>query len=502
MMNSRSMRILIAIMSVSLLGLVAIQFFWVRHMIHLKDSQFRDNFNSALHELVDQIDVEQDGEFIAVNDTGWQHIDSAREQRRRTVIIREFGQGVEDTFIHDQIDIMVRSDEADLTAPLDHNEKQHRSKTVIFHSETNLDTGEQLHKVIRLDGEKGVVAIRQRELDTKLKRILGEYGIKTRFELKIGEENPFNNVWTPDDKANSREAVFHKALHTGEGGDNPNSIFVKVPESRSSVLDHMNVILPTSGLLIMIISICFGLTLWTFYRQKKISEMKSDFINNMTHEFKTPISTISLAGQALMDPELEHSAEQREKFTSVIIQENQRLQQHVDRVLEIARLERGDNRLKLEQLDGNDAVLEEAGRYEQQVAGLGGRIDLDLQAQDSSILADKVHFAAIISNLIDNAVKYSPEQPKILLHTHNKDNQLEITITDHGIGMSKEVQRKVFDKFFRAQSGNVHDVKGFGLGLNYVKKMVEAHGGEIGINSEPGQGTTVALRFPLQQKNS
>jgi two-component system phosphate regulon sensor histidine kinase PhoR len=224
--------------------------------------------------------------------------------------------------------------------------------------------------------------------------------------------------------------------------------------------------------------------------------MKNGLINNMTHELKTPISTVSLAVEALNDKEIENSS-LKSKYLNVINEENKRLYNQVEKVLQIAAIEKNDYNLKKEYLQMNETIRHVAENMSMQIEQKGGRINLIEEATSDQVNGDKTHLTNIILNLLDNANKYSPDSPNITIRTENNHENFIVSIQDKGLGMSKEQQKHIFEKFYRVPTGNVHDVKGFGLGLAYVHRMVEAHSGKISVESEPGKGSKFSVMLPL-----
>lgn len=227
--------------------------------------------------------------------------------------------------------------------------------------------------------------------------------------------------------------------------------------------------------------------------------MKSDFVNNMTHEFKTPISTISLASEMLMKPTVLESKNRILKYATVIYDENSRLKNQVEQVLHIALLDKSAFRLKIKEINAHKLIDQCIRNFKLIVRERKGKISCKLEAANPVIYADKIHFANILTNLLDNANKYSSEAPDILVATKNSNNGLIITVEDKGIGISQENQKQVFKKLYRVPTGNIHNVKGFGLGLFYVKKIVETHGGYIKVKSELLKGSTFEIFFPFNK---
>lgn len=253
-------------------------------------------------------------------------------------------------------------------------------------------------------------------------------------------------------------------------------------------------------IIVCLILIFFGFTLSVIIRQKRISEVKTDFINNMTHELKTPISTIGLSSETLLKEDFNQDPERLKRYAGIIYKENKRLETQVERVLNIAKLNKNELSLKLEKVAIHEMLEEAADSFRFNQVSEGGAINLKLNAKNHELNGDQVHLMNIFFNLIDNAVKYAEEAPIITIETLNYKKGITIQIMDNGVGIKKEHQKQIFEKFYRVPTGNIHDVKGFGLGLYYVKTIVEAHNGTINVNSEVGKGTTFSIWLPLNLK--
>ncbi len=256
-------------------------------------------------------------------------------------------------------------------------------------------------------------------------------------------------------------------------------------------------LLASSLIFSLIILLTFALSLYYIFRQKKISAMKTDFINNMTHEFKTPIATIGVATDSIVNDKVLHDPKKIRYFAGMIKKENARMNRQVEDILTIARLDRNDFEFKWESLNLHEIIAETIQSINLQVEKRGGKIIARLNAANPMVTTDRMHCTNVIYNLLDNAVKYSDGPPQITIETKNASVGVEVTVTDNGIGMSRHVQAKVFERFYRKTSGDIHNVKGFGLGLSYVKAVVEANGGSIKLKSEPGRGSTFTLFFPF-----
>ena len=249
----------------------------------------------------------------------------------------------------------------------------------------------------------------------------------------------------------------------------------------------------------LVLLVTFIFTIYTIFRQKKLTEIKNDFINNMTHEFKTPISTISLAAQMLNDPAVGKSPQMFKHISGVINDETKRLRFQVEKVLQMSMFERQKATLKMKEVDANELVYNVTNTFRLKVENCNGTLDVALDADDPFVFVDEMHFTNVIFNLLDNALKYKKPDVNIKLkvRTWNEGGKLHISIEDNGIGIKKENLKKIFDKFYRVHTGNLHDVKGFGLGLAYVKKIITDHKGTIRAESELNVGTKFIIVLPL-----
>ncbi len=271
---------------------------------------------------------------------------------------------------------------------------------------------------------------------------------------------------------------------------------VQFPAIEANLISQMGIWGFSSAVLLIVIFF-FVYTLFVILKQRRLSEVQKDFINNMTHEFKTPISTIAISTEVLKDPGIIHTPERLLNYATIIQNENQRLKQQVERVLQMARIEKEDIGLKKEKADVHELIKEAVKNISLTLIEKKGSITLDLKAKPSSALVDKLHFTNVIYNLLDNAIKYTQQAPKIIIRTETVGNSILLEVQDNGIGINDEEQRKIFHRFYRVSTGNLHDVKGFGLGLNYVKLITEAHKGKITVSSLLGNGSTFKLVLPI-----
>jgi two-component system phosphate regulon sensor histidine kinase PhoR len=255
-----------------------------------------------------------------------------------------------------------------------------------------------------------------------------------------------------------------------------------------------------SSILLAIVFSFFGFSVYLIIRQKRLSEMKTDFINNMTHELKTPISTISLSSEVLMSDDITENPERLKQYAKIIYNENARLKNQVEKVLQLAALDNENIQLKLERMDLHEVIRKASDSLELTVGERGGEIIYNLNAENHIVKGDMVHITNVMYNLLDNANKYSPNAPQIIIETRNENDNLIISVSDRGIGIPKDTIKFIFDKFYRVPTGNVHNVKGFGLGLYYVKTIVGAHNGKIWVNSLPGKGSQFLISLPIYKE--
>ena len=291
--------------------------------------------------------------------------------------------------------------------------------------------------------------------------------------------------------------VLHAIPLTGFEHSDRHMLVVYFPKQTSMIMKQMVVWLGLSALFIIVLILSFYFTIIFFLRQKKLSEMKSDFVNNMTHEFKTPISTISLASEMLMNKKIQQDPEKAARYAKIIYDENARLQSQVEEVLRIALLDKGEIKIKNKEVDLHKLITKTVHSFNLTVKQRNGIIQTFFYAKEFILSVDRDHVRNVLSNLIDNAIKYSPEAPEISITTRNNDTGIIISVEDKGIGISHKNQKDIFKKLYRVPTGNIHNEKGFGLGLYYVKSIVEMHGGHVKLSSEPGKGSRFDVFLPF-----
>jgi len=334
-------------------------------------------------------------------------------------------------------------------------------------------------------------------LDSALKRKNITLDYKYTVLTQIDGKNAYI-MGSKDYKPEKKTKPYKSLLFAYNDQVKPDYLCVYFPEQGNSFFKSTSFLVIPSLVLTLIIIVIFIVTLQIILRQKKISQIKNDFINNMTHELKTPISTISLASQMLRDSSVSLSKSTVDHISGVIFDESKRLSNQVEKVLQNAVFNEGKLKLKFTQIDLNKLAETVASNFEIRVSNENGELKTDLQAENPYIKGDEVHITNVIFNLLDNAVKYSASNPQIELSTENKNGFVIVQVKDNGIGIPKEHQTQIFERFFRVPTGNIHNVKGFGLGLSYVKRIIDAHNGKIKVDSTLGKGTRFRLYFPLK----
>ncbi|UJP65734.1 sensor histidine kinase [Mongoliitalea daihaiensis] len=351
-----------------------------------------------------------------------------------------------------------------------------------------------------LEGQQNILSrldtVQVREL---FRNQLKERGIGQPFELAIIEDAkvmiPLTDIL---DSSSLVSKGIQAKLFPSDILGKDNFLVVNFPNKRNYILRQIWVPLISSLSFLTIVIFCFVYAIRVIILQKKLSEIKNDFINNMTHEFKTPIATVSLAVEALQDPAFAQEETFRKRYLNIIKDENKRLGTQVEKVLQAATLDKQDLKLKLEQIELREIVEKITAQFALQVEKKGGEISLVAEVEHTQLQGDAFHIAHIINNLLDNALKYTPSKPTIEIRLWEDGQYLCVSVKDNGLGMSKDSAKKIFEKFYRVPTGNIHDVKGFGLGLAYVKTMVEAHQGLVTVSSELGKGSTFTIKLPKQ----
>lgn len=337
-----------------------------------------------------------------------------------------------------------------------------------------------------------------KQLDQDLKAELMNNGINIPYHFTVTTQDGREVYRCPDYTDDGEEYTYSQMLFRNDPASKTGIVRINFPDINSYIYSSVRFMIP-SVIFTIVLLITFIFTIVVIFRQKRYTEIKNDFINNMTHELKTPIASISLAAQMLNDPSVAKSETMMTHLGKVINDETKRLRFLVEKVLQMSMFDKKKAVFKKKELDLNEMVESIAGTFNLRVEHTGGKIYTEIEAENSSIFVDEVHFQNAITNLMDNAVKYSkPDLPlDIYIHTWNDEQHLYLSIRDTGLGIKRENLKKIFNKFYRVHTGNVHDVKGFGLGLAYVKKIIDLHDGEIKVESELGKGTQFTIKLPI-----
>jgi two-component system phosphate regulon sensor histidine kinase PhoR len=505
----------------ALIGLVITQIYWINDAIQLKNEEFDKNVSSALYSSIDEYHKTKKAipvprQKFQMKKTGHHGCeinvrDSLIISETDTITLRIVdccmkGQGEEIMFKQRQVvteqcnldslkDSLLKQNER--ISELTEKEEKGEVKWAIDPSmEGNIVQGAEE----RLPLEKRVDIQR---LDSLFKKELVKYGITQEYLLAAGFDDKSPELFANNESKLNVETLLADDNTVSVTWVEANfqstalKLHVLFPGRNKFLYGELGWILAASGILILILVITFYYSIKTILVQKKLSVVKNDFINNMTHELKTPISTIGLASEMLNDDSISTTDKQRKVYIAMIRDENKRLGTLVESVLQSAVIERGELTLKPEKLEVNELIREVATNFEIQVNQRGGKVNLRLNAAHDFVNGDKVHLSNVIFNLLDNANKYSFETPDITISTGNASEKIIISISDKGIGISKDNQKKIFERLYRIPTGNVHNVKGFGLGLSYVKAVIEKHSGEVDVTSEPGKGSTFTISLPL-----
>lgn len=335
-------------------------------------------------------------------------------------------------------------------------------------------------------------------LESLLSNEFDSRNLRTNFEYTIydcfTDSLVFGNMVTFSDEEKQEEKPKNLPRLKNEG----HYFGVYFPEKDGYIQAQMGIWVFSSGILLLVI-LFFAYTLWVILKQKKLSEIRNDFINNMTHEFKTPVSTISASSELLISGEIESHPEKKKRYYQMIQDESNRLKLQVEKVLQVAQFDKGEIELNISQINIHDLINASKNSLQLLIDQKQGIINTDLRAGNSMIEGDQLHISNIIYNLLDNALKYCSKQPEINVRTKDEANGIEIEFSDNGIGIPTKLQKDVFTKFYRVPTGDIHNVKGFGLGLYYVHTMVKAHHGTIKLNSEPGKGSQFTIFIPHKQ---
>lgn len=483
------------------MGLLLVQIMYMRNMVRMRDDQFAEGVKRSLYSVTTMLEQDEAKYFLE---------EDASQIKESSIYLPQSG-GI-------SYSITTPSGvEADLTIKGDINtitdlQRERGDLSNHYQSMQEAIRGQYLYQkgllnevILKIISQASNRPIHERAdsavVSNYLRSALDNSGLDLPFEFAVVNRNGVIMYKTSGYNVMSVEQqdIFVQTLFPNDPVSKINYLRIFFPTKKDYIFTSIKFMIP-SFIFTFILLVIFLCTIIIVFRQKKLTEMKNDFINNMTHEFKTPISTISLAAQMLNDDSVRKSQTMLQHISTVINDETKRLRFQVEKVLQMSMFERQRATLKLQDIDANVAIANIIHTFKIKVEKYGGRLAAELNAENATIHVDEMHFTNVIFNLLDNAVKYRREdEPMELVATTNEisGNRLEITIRDNGIGIKKEDLKKIFDKFYRVSTGNRHDVKGFGLGLAYVKKMVHELGGEIRVESELNVGTKFIIILPL-----
>ena len=521
-MQKNILWIITIILSITLIGLIVVQSYWIKNAIEIKENQFKQLVNKGIDNIIEEIEnremvyqvVNEMEPYHDVSPTGTPSINYTLNKLNQKTFQLSSTNEEKEIFVINQSDSLNISSQLQL---LGNNIMQLNNKSNLQISDRgkqnsfgklklNINFNEKLNnrtvfvenvvnKLIQIDVELED-RIDKETIEQILKKTFNSLGIDINYEYAVTKSN-INRIYESDNyNENSKSEMFTGHLF-------PNDIFAKddylgvyFPEQRNFILKSTGLMAFLSVLLTLIILMGFSVTIHIMFKQKRLSQIKNDFVNNMTHELKTPISTISLASQMLKDDSIPVESKNIIYISNIIDDESKRLSYQVEKVLKTALFEQGQIKLKKQELNINNIIESVVKNFEIQVKSRNGELIKKLDAENPISIIDEAHFTNIIFNLLDNAVKYSKNEPVITISSRNDKNGVYITVADKGIGIKKQDQKRIFDQFYRVSTGNLHDVKGFGLGLSYVKKIVDVHNGEIKLKSEYKKGTTFEIFIP------
>ena len=521
-MGKRNFILIVVLMSVSLIGIVAVQVYWVKDSIRNKQQQFENNVKIALAKTSESIKEKEYKEFVQNNKKFFendkfrtaaeiknylfQQIDTLSKQKftfGATVLEENFKIPV-DFVNHDSIVIKRFSGKEDtyFSKVITSTNKDFKS----FLSENSFSTLKNYSELNRQQMEymfnqsKQILPIyeriNRRQLNDILEKELIKRNISQEFKFGLYEDGlatPIKSGYFKVDLDND----YYYPLLEDEKGNSKYKLYISFPNETTNLISEMVKILILSLLFIGIIIAAFSTSLYQIFRQKKISEIKTDFINNMTHEFKTPIATINLALDAIKNPKIINDEEKVKRYVRMIREENKRMHGQVENVLRISKLEKKQIDLSKEAVDAQEIVEEAIDHIQLLISDKKGSVKLHLKAISTEVLGNQFHLTNVVVNILENAIKYSEGAPKIDVFTESTNKFFIFKIKDEGIGMSKNAQKYVFDKFYREHKGNIHNVKGHGLGLAYVKEIINNHHGTVYVESEKEKGSVFTVKLPL-----
>ncbi|HKK62406.1 MAG TPA: HAMP domain-containing sensor histidine kinase [Bacteroidales bacterium] len=517
-MSKKVLWVLTVALSLALAGLIIVQINWAGSALELKDKQLQQLVNTTLAEVSDDLEyyyaVAQMDSILHRQDSDsslikWLPLTASpkdaginwKEGRYDDNEINDYAYiGENDNTIQILGDSMVLLrnksnqviDTMDIDRYYEFQQREEMEKTLQEQQVLVVSVIESmLNDDVALEDQ-----VDKEILEQIMKDNFFDKGIDLSFEYAV-IRNGNEEIFRSDNfSKNTDHYYFRVQLMVKKNSDENTYLYLYFPEQKSFVLGSLGFLGVSAAVLILVMMVVFTFALYVIFKQKRLSDIKSDFVNNMTHELKTPISTISLASQMLSDKSIPMEKKNTGNISKIIETESKRLGYQVERVLQMAVLDQGHLVLKKGNVHLGEIVGNVINNFQLQVEKDKGWITYTDESKSDLVYVDKVHFTNVLTNLIDNAVKYCKEKPEISVKLFNAGGRLIFSVKDNGIGISKDNQKKIFERFYRVSTGNVHDVKGFGLGLSYVKLIVEEHGGTISMNSELNKGTQIDIKIP------
>lgn len=519
-MSKKIFVLIVVLMSISLIGIIAVQVYWIKDSIKNKQLQFRSNVTIAMAKASEIIkeretqDIRQEYNKFIENDRFrkdaemknyiFERIDTTSKQKFTfTTTLLEEAYKVPGLFENDStvfkkitgkqsfMSVKMIGSSKELRDRVDFNTYTYVKRFDELENSSMLKFAEQWRKSYPIHKR-----VTSRMLKNILKDELAKRNIRQEFKFGVYEGGLATPLKSGYFKIEENKDYQYPLL-ANQNGESKYKLFISFPEERKNLLSGMMKVLLLSLFFIGIIIAAFSTSLYQLVRQKKISEIKTDFINNMTHEFKTPIATINLALDAIKNPKIINDEEKVKRYVKMIRDENKRMHGQVESVLRISKLEKKQIDISKEAVDMTDIIEEATEHVELLVSDKNGSIKTHFKAISTEVLGSQFHLINVVVNMLENAIKYSESAPEIDVFTENTNKFFILKIKDKGIGMSKQAQKYVFDKFYREHKGNIHNVKGHGLGLAYVKEIIENHHGTVYVESEKGKGSTFTVKLPL-----
>ena len=516
-MKQKTIWAIAIIMGLSFLALLFLQLQYIKEMAEMKKEQFDESVNRALYQASRNLELNETLRYLEKD---------VNETKRRAFQKDSLGTrtGAPDGSVQESHQFSVTGKDGTIYSSFElktiETKPSQMPKAMILRPDKNAVSeanksmqeivknrfiyqkallNEVVYSILYSASEKPLrERINFKLLDQDLKAELMNNGINIPYHFTVSTQDGREVYRCPDYVEEGEDYTYSQVLFRNDPQNKMGVVKVHFPDTNSYIYSSVRFMIP-SIIFTVVLLVTFIFTIVVIFRQKRYSEIKNDFINNMTHELKTPIASISLAAQMMNDNSVTKSPQMMSQLGGVIHDETKRLRFLVEKVLQMSMFDRQDATFKKKELDLNEMVETIANSFSLRVEHTGGKIYTEIEAVDSAIYVDEVHFQNVINNLLDNAVKYrKPDQPiDIYIRTWNDDEHLYLSIRDTGVGIKKDNLKKVFDKFYRVHTGNVHDVKGFGLGLAYVKKIVDLHQGEIKVDSEYGKGTKFTIKLPV-----